>query len=342
MCSLIKKLISFTLLVVILSSKFVLAERSYIHIVGSTTVFPFISVAAEEFAKTYRARTPVVEATGTGGGFKLFCTGIGEKTPDIVTASRLMMDSERELCALNKVQNILEVKIGEDGIVIANAINAPKFSFTKKDLFLSLALYIPQDNFTLLKNPHNTWSQIYPTLPEYNISIYGPLKTTGTYDTLMNMVFLETCKSMNAFAYTYPSLEEREKVCSMIRDDGKFIEAGYDENIIIQKLQTNEKEFGIFGYSFLLKNSNKVQGNLINGIEPSYDNIASGKYPLARPLYIYIKLDNLNTISDLKSFVQEVISENAVGKYGYLTDVGLIPLTPPALAQMRAKVKKAL
>lgn len=312
--------------------------RKYIRIVGSSTVFPFISFIAEEFNRVFSFKTPIVESIGSGSGFKMFCSGIGEDTPDITTSSRPMKEVERELCIRNKVGEVIEIIIGYDGIVIANSNQSHKFDFSKKDLFDTLSAYSPEGK-KLVKNNKKFWSDVNYALPKTEIEIYGPYQNTGTYETLVNSVMLDQYSCMNSriFKENYENKEERKKACSNIRDDGRYIEVGINENIIIQKLKSNRNALGIFSFSFLMRNQDKIQGSTIAGIEPNYNNISSGKYILARPLYLYIKREHLDTIDGLREFIREVI-DSINTESSYLFRLGLIPLTSEDIKKVSAKV----
>ncbi|NSX83449.1 phosphate ABC transporter substrate-binding protein [Wolbachia endosymbiont of Atemnus politus] len=312
--------------------------RQYIRIVGSSTVFPFISFIAEDFNRVFSFKTPVVESIGSGSGFKMFCSGVGENTPDIATSSRPVKDAERELCKRNKVNEVIEIIIGYDGVVIANSNQSYRFDFTKKDLFETLSAY-SKENGRLVKNNKKFWSDVNQALPKIEIEIYGPHQNTGTYETLVHSIMLDQYSCMNSkiFKENYNNPEERKKACSNIRDDGRYIEVGINENIIIQKLKSNKNALGIFSFSFLVKNQDKIQGSTIAGIEPTYENISSGKYILARPLYLYIKKEHLNTVDGLKEFIGEVISSISA-ENGYLFRLGLIPLSNEDMKKVSAKV----
>ncbi|WP_341807872.1 substrate-binding domain-containing protein [Wolbachia endosymbiont (group E) of Neria commutata] len=312
--------------------------RKYIRIVGSSTVFPFISFIAEEFNRVFSFKTPIVESIGSGSGFKMFCSGIGEDTPDITTSSRPMKEVERELCIRNKVGEVIEIIIGYDGIVIANSNQSHKFDFTKKDLFDTLSAYSPEGK-KLVKNNKKFWSDVNYALPKTEIEIYGPYQNTGTYETLVNSVMLDQYSCMNSriFKENYENKEERKKACSNIRDDGRYIEVGINENIIIQKLKSNRNALGIFSFSFLMRNQDKIQGSTIAGIEPNYNNISSGKYILARPLFLYIKREHLDTIDGLREFIREVI-DSINTESSYLFRLGLIPLTSEDIKKVSANV----
>ncbi|MDD9331566.1 MAG: substrate-binding domain-containing protein [Wolbachia sp.] len=312
--------------------------RKYIRIVGSSTVFPFISFIAEEFSRVFSFKTPVVESIGSGAGFKMFCSGIGEDTPDITTSSRPIKEAERELCKRNKIDEIIEVIIGYDGIVIANSNQSHKFDFTKKDIFDTLSAY-SQEGDKLVKNNKKFWSDVNSTLPKAEIEIYGPYQNTGTYETLINFIMLDQYSCMNAkiFRENYENKEERRKACSNIRDDGRYIEVGINENIIIQKLKSNRNALGIFSFSFLMRNQDKIHGSAISGIEPTYENISSEKYILARPIYLYIKKNHLDIIDGLREFIKEIV-DAIHAESGYLLRLGLIPLSNEDMKKVLAKV----
>ncbi|MGL9719076.1 MAG: substrate-binding domain-containing protein [Wolbachia sp.] len=312
--------------------------RKYIRIVGSSTVFPFISFIAEDFNRVFSFETPVVESIGSGPGFKMFCSGIGEGTPDIAASSRSIKNAERELCKRNKVDEMIEIIIGYGGVVIANSNQSHRFDFSKKDLFETLSAY-SQENGKLVKNNKKFWSDVSQALPKTEIEIYGPHQNTGTYETLINSIMLDQYSCMNSriFKENYQDQEERKKACSSIRDDGRYKEVGINENIIIQKLKSNKNALGIFSFSFLMRNQDKIQGSTIAGIEPTYENISSGKYILARPLYLYIKKEHLNTVDGLREFIREVIDSIST-EDGYLSKLGLIPLSSEDMKKVSAKV----
>ncbi|NUX01575.1 phosphate ABC transporter substrate-binding protein [Wolbachia endosymbiont of Madathamugadia hiepei] len=312
--------------------------RKYIRIVGSSTVFPFISFIAEDFNRVFPFKTPVVESIGSGPGFKMFCSGIGEDTPDIAASSRSIKNAERELCKRNKVDEMIEIIIGYDGVVIANSNQSHRFDFSKKDLFETLSAY-SQENGKLVKNNKKLWSDVSQALPKTEIEIYGPHQNTGTYETLVNSIMLDQYSCMNSriFKENYEDQEERKKACSSIRDDRRYKEVGTNENIIIQKLKSNKNALGIFSFSFLMRNQDKIQGSTIAGIEPTYENISLGKYILARPLYLYIKKEHLSTVDGLREFIREVIDSIST-EDGYLSKLGLIPLSSEDIKKVSAKV----
>ncbi len=297
--------------------------RDQIRIVGSSTVFPFASKVVEEFGKTTKFKTPVIESTGSGGGIKLFCAGVGVNTPDITNASRRIKASEVKKCATNGVGAITEVKIGFDGIVLANSKNAPVFKLTRKEIFLALAKKVPV-NGKLVANPYTNWKQINAALPDTKIEVLGPPPTSGTRDAFVELVMREGAKEFPMIK----ALKKKpfRKVADAMREDGAFIEAGENDNLIVQKLEANPVAIGIFGFSFLDQNKDKLHGSLVEGKEPTFDNIAGGAYPVSRSLYFYVKNAHVGKIPGIKEYIREFTSEKAWGDTGYLVEKGLIPL----------------
>jgi len=302
--------------------------RDQIRIVGSSTVFPFSTAVAEQFGKTSSFATPVVESTGSGGGMKLFCAGVGEDHPDMTNASRRMKKSEFETCTKNGI-DITEVKIGFDGIVIANSKAGPDMSLTLDQVFLALAKEVPM-NGKLVANPYKMWSDIDASLPKTRIEVLGPPPTSGTRDAFVEIAMEGGCKKVAGAK----ELGLAKKACHEIREDGAFIEAGENDNLIVQKLEANPDAFGIFGFSFLDQNSDKVKGAKVNGTSPEFEEIAAGNYPISRSLYFYVKQQHVGVIPGIKEFVAEFTSENAWGPDGYLVDKGLIPLSDDARSAM--------
>ena len=306
-----------------------LAQRDNISIVGSSTVYPFSTVVAERFGRTGAFKTPKVESTGTGGGIKLFCAGVGVQHPDIANASRRMKDSEFADCAKNGVNGITEVVIGFDGIVIANARGAHHYALTLKDVFLALAKDVPNPDGseTLVPNPYKSWKDVNPALPANRIEVLGPPPTSGTRDAFVELAMEGGCKSFPWVKAIKDQDENRFKaVCHAVREDGAYIEAGENDNLIVQKLGANTNSLGIFGYSFMEENADKVQGSKVAGVEPTYESIADGSYAVSRPLYFYVKTAHADLIPGIREFVAEFVSERAMGEDGYLADRGLIAL----------------
>ena len=311
--------------------------RDQIRIVGSSTVFPFATAVAEEFGKTTGHKTPVVESTGSGGGLKLFCGGVGVDHPDVTNASRRIKSSEVERCAENGVTDITEVKIGYDGIVLANSKATEPFSITLRQLYLALAKDVPSDG-GMVPNPNQTWADVDPSLPAVKIEVLGPPPTSGTRDAFVELAMEGGCN-------TFPDIKAMKKqdkqaykaICHAIREDGAFVEAGENDNLIVQKLRANPSALGIFGYGFLDQNRDKVQGSGINGVEPDFDTIADGSYPVSRSMYFYVKKAHVGVIPGIDEFVATFTDEDAWGPYGYLADKGLIPLPDADREAMRTQ-----
>ncbi len=301
--------------------------RDQIRIVGSSTVYPFTTTVAENFGKTSGMKTPVVESTGTGGGMKLFCSGVGEDTPDMTNASRQIKKSEFAACAKNGVTEIVEIKVGFDGLTIAASKNAPDMKLTKQQVFMALAKQVPDKDGKLVDNPYKMWSDIDASLPKEKIEILGPPPTSGTRDSFMELAMevgagkfesLEALKKSDAKAF--------EAVWKSMREDGAFVEAGENDNLIVQKLQANPAALGIFGFSFLEENASSIKGLEIDGAAPSYESVASGDYKMSRPLFIYVKKQHVGVVPGIAEFVAEYVSDKALGADGYLADKGLITL----------------
>ncbi len=304
--------------------------RDQIRIVGSSTVFPFSTAVAEQFGKSTRFKTPVVESTGSGGGLKLFCAGIGVQNPDVTNASRRIKKSEVDRCARNGVKAITEVKIGYDGIVLANSRKAGPTRITLKQLYLALAKSVPADDSgeTLKDNPYRMWSDIDPSLPGRKIEVLGPPPTSGTRDAFVELAMEGGCKQFPAIKAMKKTDKKRYKaICHGIREDGAFVEAGENDVLIIQKLVANPNAFGIFGFSFLDSNADRIQGTVVNGVAPEFETISSGDYPVSRSMYFYVKQAHIGVIPGIKEYVAEFTAERAWGPEGYLVDKGLIPLS---------------
>ncbi len=297
--------------------------RDQIRIVGSSTVFPYTQAVAEQFSAMTGNPAPVVESTGTGGGMQIFCSGVGAGHPDITGASRAMTESEYQVCLDSGVDSITEMMIGYDGLSVANSIDGEKFDLTEAQLFLALATEVPVDG-EIIANPYVNWSEIDDSLPDVAIQVFGPPPTSGTRDAFVELVMEDGCAA-------FPEIEAldddaRVQICQRMRQDGPFIEAGENDNLIVQRLQADPGALGIFGYSFLYENQDTLQPVAINGIEPNPDTIADGSYPVSRPLFVYVKNAHRGVIPGLEEFVTEYVSENAIGDGGYLSERGLIPL----------------
>lgn len=300
--------------------------REQIRIVGSSTVYPFTTAVAERFGNVGRFKTPVVESTGTGGGFKLFCAGVGPDHPDMTNASRPIKLSEVEACARNGVSEIIEMKVGYDGIVLAYSNRAGHVDLTRRQIFLALAKEVPV-NGKLVENPYATWNQIDPALPSQRIEVLGPPPTSGTRDAFIELVMESAAESFPELQALKKSDEKAfRKIYSSLREDGAFIEAGENDNLIVQKLQANPAALGIFGFSYLDQNGDKLQGAHVDGIAPTFEAIAAGQYPVSRPLFVYIKKAHVGQIPGIREFVAEYTAERAWGRDGYLSSKGLIPM----------------
>ena len=323
------------------SSAFAQAGRDYVYVVGSSTVYPFATVVAERFGRSSEFKTPKIESTGSGGGLKLFCDGVGVDYPDVTNSSRAIKASEVETCAANGVTEIIEVKIGYDGIVFANAIGADTMKVSRQDIFLALAKEVPGDaEGGLIENPYQTWADVNPKLPAVKIEVLGPPPTSGTRDAFVELAMEGGCKAAPWIAALKKTDSNRYKsICHTIREDGVFVEAGENDNLIVQKLQANPNAFGIFGFSFLDQNMEKVKGSLVDGVAPTFDAIADGDYPVSRPLYFYVKKAHVDVIPGLRGFLREFTSERAWGEEGYLSDRGLIPMPDEERSQVAADVR---
>ena len=314
--------------------------RERIRIVGSSTVFPFSTAAAEEFGSTSGFKTPVVESTGSGGGLKLFCAGVGVAYPDLTNSSRRIKESEVKRCARNGVSDITEVELGFDGIVIANSLAAAPVDLSLTTLFLALAKQVPDGKGGLIANPHRKWSNIDPKLPATRIEVLGPPPTSGTRDAFVELALEGGCKTFPAIkALKEKNKQQYKAICQGIREDGAYVEAGENDNLIVQKLLANSDAFGIFGFSFLDQNSDRVRGNRVNGVETTFENIAGGHYPISRSLYVYVKDAHVGIIPGISEFLAEFTNDEAMGPEGYLADKGLIPLPEEARQAMRQRVR---
>ena len=319
------------------------SARDYISIVGSSTVYPFATVVAEQFGKTTRFKTPKIESTGSGGGLKLFCAGVGVEHPDITNASRRIKKSEYDKCQANGVTGIIEVKVGYDGIVVANSKKNATLKLTRRDLFLALAKDVPESATSekLIPNPNKTWNDVNPSLPNVKIEVLGPPPTSGTRD-----AFLEL--AMEAGGKTFPFIKAMKKkdkksykaICHTIREDGAYIEAGENDNLIVQKLEANPNALGIFGFSFLDQNTDKMQGSFIDGVQPTFEAIADGDYPVSRPLFFYVKKAHVGVIPGIDEYLKEFTSEKAWGDDGYLADKGMIPMPEAERKKFNADATK--
>ena len=308
---------------------YTVTSRDQINVVGSSTVYPFSTVVAENFGNKTGIKVPKIESTGSGGGMKLFCKGLGTGHPDITNASRRIKKNEFNQCKENGI-DVVEIKVGYDGIVIANSKKAKLLNLTKRQIFLALAKQVPEGNKeggNLVDNPNKKWSDIDPNLPNKKIEVLGPPPTSGTRDAFNELAIEGGCK-------TFPKLKAIKKqdkkkykaICRAVREDGAFIEAGENDNLIVQKLVENESAFGVFGFSFLIENEDKIQGSTVDGIAPTMETIADKSYGVSRPLYFYVKLAHVDVIPGIREFLAEYTSDDSWGPGGYLEERGMIPM----------------
>ncbi|MFT5276086.1 MAG: phosphate transport system substrate-binding protein [Saprospiraceae bacterium] len=355
-----KKILSSLAIVAALANVSNVSARDTISIVGSSTVYPFATVVAERFGKASKFRAPKVESTGSGGGLKLFCRGVGVDTPDVTNASRRIKSSEFQQCQANGVTEIVEVLIGYDGIVLANAKGAAPMELSRKDIYMALAKHVPGPDGKLIDNPNETWKDVNPSLPAKKIEVLGPPPTSGTRDAFVELALEGGAKEFadikslskmaadqvveinalvsklgieNAWTAVVDVKGAKAKgkdvvkiIGRSVREDGAYIEAGENDNLIVNKLSANPNALGIFGFSFLDQNSDSVQGSIIDGIAPTFEAISSGEYAVSRPLYFYVKKAHIGTVPGIAEFLQYFVSEDSIGEEGYLIDKGLIPL----------------
>jgi phosphate transport system substrate-binding protein len=349
------------------------AGRDVVSIVGSSTVYPFATVVAERFGRSTSFKTPKIESTGSGGGLKLFCKGVGADTPDITNASRRIKKSEYDSCQKNGVTDIVEVLVGYDGIAVANSKEAKQLTLSRKDLYMALAKMVPNKDGKLVPNPNKTWKDVNASLPAIKIEVLGPPPTSGTRDAFAELALgggakkfddlkklrgmksdqkdeiLAMMDKLGLSRSVYEQLEKKKgkapkgkdifkTIAYAVREDGAYIEAGENDNLIVQKLVANPDAMGVFGFSFLEENGDKVQGSLIDGVEPSFDSIATGDYPVSRPLYFYIKKAHVGKIPGIQEYAQEFASAKAMGEDGYLPEKGLIPLSGEELKKVQAAI----
>ncbi|MBX2869011.1 MAG: substrate-binding domain-containing protein [Acidiferrobacterales bacterium] len=326
----------------LMATAFAAQARDNIMIVGSSTVYPFATVVAENFGKSTSFKTPIIESTGSGGGMKLFCAGVGAEHPDITNASRRIKSSEFEKCQANGVKDIIEVKVGYDGIVLGSSKEAPQLELSVKDIFLALAKDVPNPDGseTLVPNPYMTWADVNASLPATKIEVLGPPPTSGTRDAFAELALEGGCKKIDwVKAMKKADKNAYKATCHTVREDGAYIEAGENDNLIIQKLQENPKALGVFGFSFLDQNADVIQGAIIEGVAPEFELIADGSYPVSRPLYFYAKTAHIGVIPGVEEFMSAFTDESAFGMEGYLTDKGLIPMPDAEREEFRGNVQ---
>lgn len=308
---------------------FDLGPRQHITIVGSSTVYPIISTVAEHFARSTKHHSPVVESTGTGGGFKLFCAGLGLKTPDIAMASRRMRATEQESCRAQGVDDVAELKIGYDGIAVANAKDAPLFDLSIADLYRALAREVPDPGGAqrLVTNPYRSWNAVNPKLPELPIRVFGPPPTSGTRDLLAERVMQKACGQVGFMASLRRTDEaEFRRLCHALREDGAYIDAGENDARLVRRLIDDVGALGILGYNFLDQNLDRLQAASVDGARPGVESVRTGGYALSRPLFLYVKLAHVGVVPGLMEFFRHLTADNAWGEEGYLVDKGLVPM----------------
>lgn len=313
--------------------------RDRIRVVGSSTVFPFATVVAERFSLSRGIASPIIESTGTGGGIKLFCSGVGKNSPDITNASSRMKASQLRLCAKNGVADVIEVAIGYDGIVLAQSLQGKAMGLTLRYLYMALAKSVPDGAGNFIDNPYLRWSDIDSSLPNTKIEVLGPPPTSGTRVAFSEIVMDGGARSFSELAALRKSDKKAfKKIAYAIREDGAYINSGENDNLIVQKLRRNPNALGIFGFSFLENNSSLLRGLKVDNVAPEFANIADGSYPIARSLYFYLKAKHVGEIPHLLDYVNTFISEDTIGADGFLIDEGLIPLSTAKMKRTRADV----
>jgi phosphate transport system substrate-binding protein len=307
-----------------------------IRIVGSSTVYPFATAVAEHFGKVRGLGSPVVESIGTGGGLKLFCASQDGDSPDIATASRRIRPSETAACAEHGVKDVAEINIGYDGMVLANARSDKPLAITRQQLFLALAKTVPQGG-ALVANPYRRWHDIEATLPDVPILVFGPAPNHGTRDSLVDLVMARACRDFPAVRALDPANQDR--LCAAVREDGAFVDVSQNYAIALQKVIMEPHAVGILPFSYFDQNTDKIRAATIDGQEASYDTIFSGRYPLSRPLFLYVKTAHLKTKPGLRDYLDDFTSERTWNKDGYLAEKGLIAMTDDQRRREAAKVK---
>lgn len=318
------------------------AARDYVSIVGSSTVYPFATVAAEQFGRTTKFKTPKIESTGSGGGIKLFCSGVGVQYPDIANSSRAIKAGELKDCATNGVRDVIEIKLGFDGIVVAQSRQSSALELTLRDIYLALAKEVPdpKGGERLVANPYRTWQDVNADLPAEVIEVLGPPPTSGTRDAFVELAMEGGCSTFSWIKALKDGDESRYRAaCHTIREDGRFIEAGENDNLIVQKLRGNPRAVGIFGFSFLEQNMDTIKGATIGGVEPTFESIADGNYPISRPLFVYVKKAHVGAIPGIREFLAELTGTRSMGEEGYLAERGLVPLPAEEYRQVVERVK---
>jgi len=312
--------------------------RDQISIVGSSTVFPYTQAVAEQFANATQNPSPIVESTGTGGGMQIFCEGIGEGHPDLTGASRAMKASEWAKCEENGVTDITEAMIGFDGLSLAvSRASDFEWDLTLSEIYLALGAEVPVDG-EWVANPYQNWSEINDTLPDTEILVLGPPPTSGTRDAFVELAMHAGCEELDYVHDGGFDGDWVEENCSRMRTDGPFIEAGENDNLIVQRLSADANALGIFGYSFLFENEDKLMGVDIGSVAPSFETIGDKSYPISRPLFFYVKNAHRGVIPGFEEFIAEYMSEDALAPGGYLSERGLVPLSDDRRAKLQDAV----
>ena len=299
--------------------------RDQINIVGSSTVYPYGTVNAQRLGES-GFKTPTYNPIGTGGGMKAFCAGVGVEFRDITGASRPMKSKEAKLCLEAGVTNVIEVMWANDGITFSHSNEAEPFSLTREEIFTAMAAKVVVDG-EVVENPYQTWNEINPSLPAYKIEVLVAPPTSGTRDAFDGKVMEAGC--------TLEAVTGSDDGCTDYREDGKIIEMGENDTLIVQKLVEDPERFGYFGYSYLKDNGDKLQPSTVEGVIPSADTIATYEYPMARPLFIYLKADHIGVVPGIQEFAQMMVSDEAIGDNGYLTKIGAAPMVPDLISRVR-------
>ncbi len=316
------------------------SARDQIRIVGSSTVYPFTTAVAEQLGKTAGIKTPVVESTGTGGGMKLFCAGVGVQHPDASNASRRMKKGEFADCQKNGVKDIVEINIGFDGLTVAQSKQGTPIKLTLAQLLLAVAKEVPGPDGKLVANPNRNWSDIDKSLPNVKIEVLGPPPTSGTRDSFHELLLEKGAEQVPSLVQLKKSdAKAFDRVWKTLREDGAYVEAGENDNVIVAKLEANRNAYGVFGFSFLEENSAKLRGVPLDGVAPEFDNITSGKYPGARRMYVYVKKQHVGIVPGIDKFAAEYVSPKAIGEDGYLAKKGLVTLPKSEADTMRKAVQ---
>lgn len=334
------KSVKFTVsaLAVIAASATAAAARDQIQIAGSSTVLPYATIVAEAFGENTDFPTPVVESGGSSAGLKKFCEGVGENTVDIANASRAIKDSEIEACKANGVTDIIEVRIGYDGIVFANNISGPDFVFTPTDWFNALSAKVVEDG-KIVDNTAANWNEVNPELPDQEILAFVPGTKHGTREVFEEKVILAGCEESGAkevFMAEFGDEDKAEEACMTLRTDGKSVDIDGDYTETLARIESDPNGIGVFGLSFYENNTAKLKVATMSGVTPSTETIASGEYPVSRPLFFYVKKQHIGEIPGLKEYTEFFVNDALAGPEGPLAQYGLV--SDPELAKTQEAV----